>query len=335
MAASLPGNVVPARARRETRATEDLKSTRGEDESTIVQKLGTQVDALVTVNLPLVGYAVSDLLGRVPSYVSRDDLASAGSLALVQAAQAFDVSFGVPFARYAALRIRGALLDELRSMDWVSRGARQRARRVTTTSDELTSRLGRAPSRVELASTLGTTVAEVDAARGDADRRVLSIEAFDNAIADTVREQGSGPEESLLETEKVEHLRAAVTALPARLRYVIEQLFFCDRPVVDLADELGVTQSRISQLRTEALALMKGGMNASLEPTLVPASSRPAGVAERRRKAYFDLVAQEAAFLSRASKLASEGPAVLPSQRPEVVSGFVARRRVGAGRATA
>ena len=275
------------------------------------------IDALVTANLPLVGYHVSELLGRVPSYVSRDDLASAGSLALVQAAQAYDATTGVPFARYAALRIRGALLDELRSMDWVSRGARQRARRVGTTSDELTSRLGRAPSREELAATLGTTVAEVDAARSDAERRILSIEAFDSAIADTVSEPSIGPEETLLVTEKLQHLRAAVTTLPDRLRYVVEQLFYQDRPVVDLAEELGVTQSRISQLRTEALALMKDGMNASLEPALVPVAERPDGVAERRRKAYFDLVAQQASFLARASQLASPGPGVLPTQRPE------------------
>jgi len=106
-----------------------------------VQNSDGSIDGLVAANLPLVGYHVCELLGRVPAYVSRNDLASAGSLALVQAAQAYDPSTGVPFARYAALRIRGALLDELRSMDWVSRGARQRARRVSTTSDvEATSR---------------------------------------------------------------------------------------------------------------------------------------------------------------------------------------------------
>jgi RNA polymerase sigma factor FliA len=273
------------------------------------------VDALVTANLPLVGYHVSELLGRVPSYVSRDDLASAGSLALVLAAQAYDADTGVPFARYAALRIRGALLDELRSMDWVSRGARQRARRVSTTADELTSKLGRTPSREELANAMGTGVAEIDAARGDAERRILSIEAFDSAIADTVSEPSIGPEENVLVNEKMQHLHAAVKALPERLRYVVEQLFFHDRPVVELAEELGVTQSRISQLRTEALALMKDGINASLEPTLVPVAERPDGVAERRRKAYFDLVAQQASFLARASQIATTG-AVLPNQRP-------------------
>lgn len=277
------------------------------------------VNDLVTANLPLVGYHVSELLGRVPAYVSRDDLASAGSFALVQAAQAYDAETGVPFARYAALRIRGALLDELRSMDWVSRGARQRARRVSTASDELTSKLGRTPTREELATSMGTGVADIDAARGDAERRILSIEAFDSAIADTVSEPSMGPEESLLVNEKMQHLHAAVKALPERLRYVVEELFFHERPVVELAEELGVTQSRISQLRTEALALMKDGINANLEPALVPAAERPNGVAERRRKAYFDLVAQQASFLARASTIASTGPAVLPNQRPASV----------------
>jgi len=119
------------RLRSGTCGSEVLKPGRRDDESHSVRNSDAQIDALVTANLPLVGYAVSDLLCRVPPYVSRDDLASAGALALVQAARAYDPSTGVPYARYAAVRIRGALLDELRAMDWVSRGARQRARRVT------------------------------------------------------------------------------------------------------------------------------------------------------------------------------------------------------------
>ena len=293
-----------------------------------------QIDALVTANLPLVGYAVSDLMCRVPSYVSRDDLASAGALALVQAARAYAPSTGVPYARYAALRIRGALLDELRSMDWASRGARQRARRVATTSDELTSQLGRTPSREELAAVLGTSVADVDAARGDSERHVLSIEAFDSAIADTVAEPGIGPEENLLVTERLQHLSAAVAALPERLRYVVEQLFFRDRPVLDLAAELDVTQSRVSQLRSEALSLMKDGMNASLEPSLVQVAGRPDGVAERRRKAYFDLVAQQASLIARASQVVAPGQSTVPSQHPQPDGTDEVRRRSAAAYAT-
>ncbi|MCL2423479.1 MAG: flagellar biosynthesis protein FliA, partial [Micrococcales bacterium] len=76
------------------------------------------VDELIANHLPLVGYHVTEMLHRVPPTVSRDELASAGNLALVLAAKAYNPTTGVPFARYAALRIAGALLDELRSMDW-------------------------------------------------------------------------------------------------------------------------------------------------------------------------------------------------------------------------
>jgi RNA polymerase sigma factor for flagellar operon FliA len=265
---------------------------------------------LVTENLALVGYHVNAMLARVPSYVSRSDLVSAGHLALVRAARSYDETTGVPFARYAALRIRGALVDELRSMDWVSRGARQRARRVTTLTDEMTGTLGRAPSRAELAEAMGVAVEEVDAARGDAETRVLSIEGFDGSIADTVVSTTMGPEESLLVNERLQFLGAGVAALPERLRYVVEQLFFHDRPVSELADELGVTQSRISQLRTEALGLLKDGINASLDPQLVPAAERPEGVAERRRRAYFAQVAARAATSTTAAAVAQ-----VPTQR--------------------
>src|SRR5690242_19102732 len=107
------------------------------------------------MHLPLVGYAVSEMQHRVPPTVSRDELASAGSLALVLAAQAYDPQTGVPFARYASLRIKGALVDELRSMDWASRGARQRVRELAATSERLTSVLKRKPTREELANAMG------------------------------------------------------------------------------------------------------------------------------------------------------------------------------------
>lgn len=271
-------------------------------------------NALVVENMALVGYHVNAMLARVPSYVSRADLASAGAFALVKAARVYDESTGVPFARYASLRIKGALIDELRGMDWVSRGARRRAREVTEVSDQLTGTLGRTPTRTELAAAMGSSVEDVDTARGDAEVRVLSMEGFDGSIAETVVSREPGPEDSVLVDERLAYLRAGVESLPERLRHVVEELFFRDRPVVELAEELGVTQSRISQLRTEALALLKDGMNANLDPDLVPAAERPDGVAERRRRAYFAEVAARAARNAHAAGAVTAGS--VPQPRP-------------------
>lgn len=281
-------------------------------------------DALVVANLALVGYHVSSMLGRVPAHVSRAELASAGYLALVQAARAYDETTGVPFARYAAVRIRGALVDELRGMDWISRGARRRVRRFTEVSDALTGQMGRVPSREELAEALGVSADEVDTARGDADVRVLSMDGMEGAGAETVADDDLTPEDQILAAEKMQYLRAGVEALPERLRHVVTELFFHDRPVVELAEELGVTQSRISQLRTEALALLKDGMNASLAPELVPVADRPAGVAERRRQAYFAQVAARAAQTSTAATVAA-----VPTQKGGAHDGVAAYQAAG------
>jgi RNA polymerase sigma factor for flagellar operon FliA len=268
------------------------------------------VDDLVLANMPLVGYAVSELLHRVPPSVSRDELSSAGSLALVLAARAYDPSTGVPFARYASLRIRGALVDELRSMDWASRGARQRVRELAGASERLTAALGRTPTREELAGAMGTDVEAVGRAAQEAARRVLSIDSTDVPVAELVRDDRPNPEDVLLTAERLHWLRAAVQTLPDRLRVVVEGIFLQDRSVAELAEELDVTQSRISQLRTEALSLLRDGLNAGLDPDLVPAAERPDGVAERRRQAYFAEVAARAALVS-----SSPVRGMVPTQR--------------------
>ncbi|MDN4472385.1 sigma-70 family RNA polymerase sigma factor [Demequina zhanjiangensis] len=266
--------------------------------------MNTQHDAsnaLVEEHLALIGYNVNEVLARVPSHVARADLMSAGALALVRAARSFDESKGVPFARYASLRIRGALVDELRSMDWVSRGARRRARETSEATDRLAGQLGRTPTRQEVAQALGVSVDEVDAARVDSETRVLSSDAFDGAVSDMVIEPGTGPLDAIVGAERIEYLRASIDCLPEKLRYVVEELFFHDRAVVDLAEEMGVTRSRISQLRTEALALLKDGLNANLEKDEAPVVDPAEGVAERRRKAYYAAVAARAAEARGAS----------------------------------
>src|SRR4051794_29782939 len=89
-------------------------------------QLSAETEAMIVEHMPLVGHIVRETMARVPSHVNRDDLTSAGLTALVMAASAFDAERGVPFNRYAATRVRGAIVDELRSIDWASRSVRRR-----------------------------------------------------------------------------------------------------------------------------------------------------------------------------------------------------------------
>lgn len=265
-------------------------------------------NALVTEHLAVVGYQVNALMSRLPPHVHRDDLVSAGQLALVRAARSYDESTGVPFARWAALRIRGALIDELRGLDWATRQARDKANRVTKATHELASTLGHTPSRDEVAEALGMTPEQVTSARSVSDVRILSMDAGpeESSLADSVPDTDPGPEERLLVDERERYLHAAVEALPERMRVVVRAVYFDNRSMADVAAEIGVTQSRVSQISTEAMALMRDGINTHLDPDLVTPPDRAEGTAARRRQAYYARVAAAAAEAAMV---------VLPTQR--------------------
>ncbi|MDQ2749941.1 MAG: sigma-70 family RNA polymerase sigma factor [Actinomycetota bacterium] len=220
------------------------------------------VDHIVRKHLPLVGHLVRDLLSRLPTHVSRDDLLSAGMMALSVCAQSYDPGRGVPFAGFAAFRIRGALTDELRSMDWASRGVRSRARGVDVARYELAVKLGRSPKRAEVAQEMGLSIQDLDAVDSDVNRAaVLSLQALAPADgAELLSSAADGPEGVLLKREQLGYLRDGIDELPERLRFVVDEYFFAQRKMADIAAELGVTESRISQLRSEALVLLRAGM---------------------------------------------------------------------------
>ena len=137
--------------------------------------------------MPLVGHIVRETMGRLPGHVNRDDLTSAGLAALVQAARSYDETRGVPFARYAATRIRGAILDELRGIDWASRSVRRRARELDDTRTQLAGDLGRVPTDAEVAEAAGVTVDEVAANDDDVSRaQVMSLQGFGDTSIDDV-----------------------------------------------------------------------------------------------------------------------------------------------------
>jgi RNA polymerase sigma factor FliA len=253
----------------------------------------TEADELVTSHVPLVRHIVRETMGRVPSHVNRDDLTSAGLMALVKASRSFDSARGVPFARYAATRVRGAILDELRATDWASRQVRRRARELASARAELAGTLGRAPSSEDLAETLGVSVAEVDRNDDDVARaHVLSVEGLQElGPDDIIRSVIPTPEEEAVHRERLTYLVEAVAELPERLRVVVSAYFLQERPMVEIAAELGVTESRVSQMRAEALVLLRDALNHELDPANVAEHPRPGGAAARRRETYFAAVA--------------------------------------------
>jgi RNA polymerase sigma factor for flagellar operon FliA len=221
----------------------------------------SEIEALVRTHMSIVGGLVREFLSRVPSHVRGDELASAGALALVMSARNFDPSRGVPFGRFAAIRIRGAMADELRAMDWGSRAIRVKAREVESVRTRLTVALGRTPRHDELAAASGISERAIDA--GDLDVRrasLLSLEALLDGAFDPLPSRGEGPEALLLKREQLGYLRDAIEELPDRPRTVVLRYYIEQRQMSEIALELGVSESRVSQLRSEALVILRDGM---------------------------------------------------------------------------
>ncbi|OJF13627.1 sigma-70 family RNA polymerase sigma factor [Couchioplanes caeruleus] len=280
------------------------------DTATAVPALSAaEQEELIRTHMPLVGHLVRDMLTRIPNHIHRDDLTSAGLHALVTAARGWDPTRGIPFHRFATTRIRGAILDELRSLDWATRSVRTKARATDTTRQNLTTTLGRTPTAEELAQALGTTTTDLHQTDNDVQRAtVLSLQGFTTSSADDlVTEPTPGPEDMLIRREQIGYLHHAIDSLPERLQYVISEYFLKERPMAEIAADLGVTESRISQLRAEALSLLKDGLNTHLDPHLAPVPENPEGITARRRAGYYAAIAGNTSMQSRLAMTNAHG----------------------------
>lgn len=213
---------------------------------------------LVVDHLHIVGVATAKVAARL-THVSRDDLASAGSVALIRAADTFDPSLGVPFGAYATDRVKWALRDELRSMDWAPRDIRVRARRATRVRETLGASLGRTPSASEIAAVMGVEQNVVRESLADAE--LLIITSLDAAEAHQVAWPGFLPDELAISAERDALLHRAVDALPERRRYIVRAIYFEERTVRELADELGVSHAAISQQRAEGVRMLRDALD--------------------------------------------------------------------------
>ena len=235
--------------------------------------------------LLLVRQIAARVAGTLPRHVDRTELVLAGELGLVEAARRWNPDRGVPFERFAARRIRGAILDSLRSNDWAPRSVRALGRRVEATEQSLSSWLGRRPTEVEVAGALGITPTKLRAVRSNIARSALV--AFDRLVIDGLPDASSiaerladaaspDPSEDLEDRELIGYLHDAIALLDDRQRSVIEGFFFSGASSAELAESMGVTESRISQVRTEAISRMRRGIAEQYGIVVTePARTRP------------------------------------------------------------
>ena len=247
------------------------------------ERVQDSVDELVRSYQPLAEQLTSLVLARVPRSVDRGDLQSAAMFGLFQAAQAWQPDRGVTFEAFARHRIRGALLDELRGRDWASRRVRSFARTVAAACDELTAVHGRQPTDAEIADRLGVSVETIEANQRDLHLAALrSSDAFGEETSGIESTDADDDPQAVLEQrEEFGYLHDAVSLLPERLRRVVIGYYVEELPMQVIATELGVTESRISQMRAEAVRLLKGALTGALDPDQVGAVTFGDHVSER------------------------------------------------------
>ncbi|MBA3853614.1 MAG: hypothetical protein C0503_04310 [Gemmatimonas sp.] len=222
-------------------------------------------DALVQRHIGLVHYLARRLHNTLSDEAELDELVSAGLAGLLAAADAFEPTRGLAFSTYAATRIRGAMLDELRRVDPLTRGARSRVRQLERTRDSLAQSLHRSPDSHELAAALDTDLPGLIAWEREAlDYTPLSLDAPQAAphVDAPSREERVPAIEPDLDLEldrerERERLREALHTLDRDALEVLVLSFFEDRPLREIAPRLGVTESGASRIRARALRQLK------------------------------------------------------------------------------
>ena len=225
-------------------------------------------DALVARYLGLVHHVARQVLPRLVDTVELDDLISAGSIGLLQAMTSFDFSRGLAFSTFAVQRIRGAMIDELRSRDWAPRSVRARARQMAAAVRELGSELGREPTARETAMRLGVDLPTYWRWKQDTDNTaVVSLDqapAGETGAATTLElvadRTAVAADDDLDREEELAMMRENLLAMPERERMVLTLSYYEELTLREIAEVLGVTESRVSQIRTQAVRKLRGRM---------------------------------------------------------------------------
>ncbi len=216
-------------------------------------------EALVAKGLPLVRRLAFRLARRLPASVDVGDLIGAGSEGLLKAVAAYDSSAHPRFEPYAEARIRGAMLDELRAADPVTRHGRRKLAEVTKAIRGLTQELGRPPEEAEIAARLEITIERYRKLAGDI-AKMPALGHVGELSPEDLAGQTSAPDENLLEKEKHALVAEAITKLPERLQMVLALYYQEQCTQAEIGEILGVTEGRVCQLLGEAAARIRANL---------------------------------------------------------------------------
>ena len=223
--------------------------------------------ALLKQYSPLVRRLAHQMIAKLPANVEIDDLIQVGMIGLNDALCRFDPAQGVQFETFATQRIRGAMLDELRGSDWMSRGDRRHQRMIETAVHKLEQKLGRAPSETEIAAEMGMKLTEYQELLGKVrGTQLVYLEDMSGDDGDEdfldrhMVDADANPLGRLSDRKMREALVAAIENLPQREQYVMSMYYEHDMNLKEIAAVLGVTESRVCQLHSQSIARLRTRM---------------------------------------------------------------------------
>ena len=226
-------------------------------------------DQLLLEQLPQVKYIARRIHERLPQHVPFDDLLHAGIVGLIDAMHKYDATKNVRFASYAKFRIRGAILDSLRDMDWSPRDLRRKARRLEATMQKLQTELGHSATEPELAEAMGMTLEEfqhmLDEIRG-LEVGSLQIESLEDGRETDLSETIAGPPDQdplslYMRTERKQMLAGAIAELPEREQQVLALYYQEELTMKEVGAVLGVGESRVSQIHSVAVSRLRATLS--------------------------------------------------------------------------
>lgn len=226
---------------------------------------------LVLRYAPLVKYVIGRMAISLPAAMDSDDVLSTGTIGLLHAIDRFNPEQGVRFETYALQRIRGAIIDSIRSLSPLSRGAGRRARLLEETAGVLAQRLGRAPTRDELCAELAVDHAELGRMLLEAAHVIVSLDRAggsddDNesqSLSDILRDPGQWDTlDVITENETIDRLRSALDRLSQRDRLVLNLYYHEELTLKEISRIIGVSESRVSQIHTAAVLKLRGLLRA-------------------------------------------------------------------------